>query len=256
MLARRLIARLDIRNGHLIKPVNLEGVRRVGDPYEFATRYSEAECADELIYLDAVASLYGRDGILELVERTTESVFIPITVGGGIKSLADARKTLLAGADKIAINSAVVRRPELITEVANACGSQAMVLQIDAKKTAKGYEVYIDGGRQPTGRDAIAWAKDGVAKGAGEILVTSIDQEGTRRGCDTALLERIIGEVRTPVIYSGGVGRPADVVEAFRAGATGVAVAHCLHYRTVSMADFRMAVAQAGIPIRPVEKAA
>ena len=255
MLARRLIARLDIKPPNLIKTVNLEGVRIVGDPFEYATRYSEVDGLDELIYIDAVASLYGRNGLLDLVERATARVFIPITVGGGIGSLADARKTLLTGADKVAINSAVVRRPELITEIANACGSQAMVLQIDAKKTPKGWEAYTDGGREPSGKDAVAWAREGVERGAGEILLTSIDQEGTRRGCDTALLERISGDVRTPVVYSGGVGRPADVVEAFRAGADGVAIAHVLHYRTTTMGAIRMAVAQAGFPVRPIEQA-
>jgi imidazole glycerol-phosphate synthase subunit HisF len=256
MLKRRLIARLDIRNGHLIKPVNLEGVRSVGDPMEFATRYND-EGVDELIYLDAVASLYRRNGLLEFVERATARVFCPVTVGGGIQSTEDARRALLAGADKIAINSAVVRRPELITELAVKFGSQAVVLQIDAKrKGGNGWEAYIDGGRQPTGKDAIAWAAEGVAKGAGEILATSIDCEGTRRGCDIRLIEAISGSVQVPIIYSGGVGEPAHVAAGFRAGADAVAIAHCLHYRTASLADIRMAVAEAGFPVRPLEQAA
>ena len=254
MMALRLIARLDIKPPNLIKTVNLEGVRVVGDPYEFATRYSDEGC-DELIYLDAVSSLYRRNGLLDLVERETERVFIPITVGGGINSLADARKTLLVGADKIAINTAVVRRPELITEIANACGSQAMVLQLDAKKVGQGWQAYTDGGREPSGKDAVAWAQEAVARGAGEILVTSIDCEGTRRGCDTELVQGL-SDIRVPVVISGGVGRPEHVVAAFRAGADAVAMAHALHYRTTPLGEIRVAATEAGFHVRPHEVAA
>ena len=254
MLTKRLIARLDIKPPHLIKPMNLEGVRVVGDPHEYATRYND-EGIDELLYVDAVSSLYGRSGILGIVERAVADVFCPVTVGGGIACLADARAALRVGADKIAINSAVVRRPELITEIAHACGSQAMVLQIDAKKTSQGWEAYTDGGREPSGKDAIAWAREGVERGAGEILLTSIDHEGTRRGLDTALVRRL-SNIRVPIIISGGVGRPSHVVDGFSSGADGVAIAHCLHYRTTSLADIRMAVAQAGFPVRPIEQAA
>ncbi len=255
MLAKRLIARLDIKPPNLIKMINLEGVRVVGDPYAFATRYND-EGIDELIYLDAVSSLYGRNGLFDLIERATEHVFCPITVGGGITGLEDARRALLAGADKIAVNSAVVRRPELITELAHQFGSQAVVLQIDAKRKGQGWEAYIDGGRQPTGRDAIAWAEEGCAKGAGEVIATSIDQEGTRRGMDTRLIEELCGRVHVPVIASGGAGKVGDIVAGFRAGADGIAIAHCLHYRTASLGDIRMAVAQAGFPVRPLEIAA
>ena len=256
MLKKRLIARLDIKPPNLIKTVNLEGVRVVGDPLEYATRYSEEDCADELLYMDAVASLYGRNGLLDFVERTTARVFIPITVGGGIRSFADARKTLLTGADKVAINTAVIRRPELITEIAQVCGAQAMVLQIDAKRKADGWEAYTDGGREPSGKDAIAWAQEGVERGAGEILVTSIDQEGTCRGCDLALTERISRMAKVPVVVSGGVGKTDDVVSAFRAGADGVAIAHVLHYQVHSLSEIRAQLVSAGIPVRPVEVAA
>ena len=255
MLTKRLIARLDIKPPNLIKTVNLEGVRVVGDPHEYATRY-EREQVDELLYIDAVSSLYGRNGILDVVERAVADVFCPVTVGGGIRSLEDARAAFLAGADKIAVNSAVVRRPELITELAHKYGNQAVVLQIDAKRKAHGWEAYTDGGREPSGKDAVAWAQEGVERGAGEILVTSIDREGTRRGCDIDLIHAIASGVGVPTVYSGGCGAVSHVVDGFSAGADGIAIAHCLHYRTVSMADFRMAVAQAGIPIRPVEKAA
>lgn len=249
MLTKRLIARLDIKPPNLIKTVNLEGVRVVGDPLEFATRYND-EGIDELIYLDAVASLYGRNGLFDLVERTTARVFVPLVVGGGIRSLADARAAFLAGADKIAINSAFIRRPELITELAVKFGAQAIVLQIDAKRKGNGWEAYVDGGRQPTGKCALAWAEEGVAKGAGEILVTSIDCEGTRRGCDIRLIGQVAQAVRVPVIASGGVGIPGHVAEAFRAGADAVAIAHALHYRTTTLGDIRMAVADAGFPVR------
>ena len=252
MLKKRLIARLDIKPPNLIKTVNLEGVRVVGDPHEFATRYN-AEGIDELLYIDAVASLYGRNGILAVVERAVADVFCPVTLCGGIRSVEDARRAFLSGADKIAINTAAVERPELITELAHQFGSQAVVLQIDAKRKGQGWEAYTHGGRQPTGRDAIAWAEEGCAKGAGEILVTSIDGEGTRRGCDTALLERISRAVLCPVIYSGGVGRPEHVVDAFRAGADGVAMAHALHYRTTTLPALRAQLVAAGIPVRPLE---
>jgi imidazole glycerol-phosphate synthase subunit HisF len=255
MLKKRLIARLDIKPPNLIKPMNLEGVRVVGDPHAYATRYND-EGIDELLYIDAVSSLYGRSGILGIVERAVADVFCPVTVGGGIRSLEDARAAFLAGADKIAVNSAVVRRPALITELAHKYGSQAVVLQIDAKRKGSGWEVYIDGGRQPTGKDAIAWAAEGVAKGAGEILLTSIDSEGTRRGMDTALIAAITDSVNVPVIASGGVGVPSHVAGAFRAGADGVAIAHALHYRTTTLGDIRMAVAEAGFPVRPLEQAA
>ena len=255
-LCRRLIARLDIKPPHLIKPINLEGVRIVGDPHEYATRYND-EGIDELLYIDAVSSLYGRNGILAIVERAVADVFCPVTVGGGIRSLEDARAAFLAGADKIALNSAVVRRPELITELAQKYGNQAVVLQIDAKRKPDGsYEAYTDGGREPSGKDAVRWAQEAVERGAGEILVTSIDREGTRRGCDIPLVAAIAGSVRVPVVYSGGIGTPAHVVEAFKADASGVAMAHVLHYRTTTLGEIRVAATEAGFHVRPVEVAA
>lgn len=249
MLKTRLIARLDIRGPHLIKPVNLEGVRRVGDPHEFAVRYAN-EGIDEILYMDAVASLYGRNSLADLVSRTTEAVFVPVTVGGGIRSTDDVRAMMLAGADKVAINTAAVARPELIGEVARKFGSQAMVLQIDAKRKGDGWEVYCDGGRQPSGKDAIEWAVEGVERGAGEVLVTSIDQEGTRRGPDASLIRGIAGAVGVPVVGSGGVGATGHVVEAIRAGASAVAVAHVLHYRQHTITEIKEAMSKAGIPMR------
>ncbi len=250
LLKFRLVARLDVRGPNLIKPVNLEGVRVVGDPQQYAERY-DREGIDEIYYNDAVASLYGRNGLADLVARTSGGVFCPLTVGGGVKSIADVRGLLLAGADKVAVNTAAIRRPELITEIAEKFGSQCMVLQIDAKRRGDGsYEAYIEGGRQPTGKDAIAWAEEGVRRGAGEILLTSIDQEGTRRGIDVPLLQRTCRAVRVPVVYSGGVGSAQHVLDAAQAGASGVAMAHCLHYQIVSLRDMRLRLAEGGVPVR------
>jgi cyclase len=253
LLKTRLIARLDVRGEYLIKPVNLEGVRRVGDPHEHAVRYAN-EGIDEILYMDAVASLYGRNSLAALLERTTEAVFVPVTVGGGIRSVDDARTMMLAGADKVAVNTAAVKRPELITEIARKFGSQAVVLQIDAKRRGDGpaaYEVYTDGGREPSGRDAVAWAKEGAARGCGEILVTSIDREGTRRGCDLDLTARVALAVPVPVVASGGCGCPSDAVAALlSAGASGLAVAHVLHYRQHTISEIKEAMSNAGIPVR------
>ena len=246
----RLIARLDIRNAHLIKTIRLEGVRRVGDPNEYARRY-DAEGIDELLYLDVVASLYGRNALADLVSRASESVFVPTTVGGGIRSVDDVRTLLLAGADKIAVNTAAIKRPELITEIAEKFGSQAVTVQIDAKRKGDGWEAYCDGGRQPTGYDAVDWARHVADLGAGEILLTSIDQEGTLRGFDIALVEQVCGGVvSVPVIAAGGFGRPEHAVEAAQAGAVGVAVAGALHYGRVRLNDIKGALANAGVPVR------
>lgn len=248
-LKHRLIARLDIRGPSLIKPVNLEGVRRVGDPHEFACMY-DSEGIDEILYMDAVASLYGRNSLAELVERTTADVFVPVTVGGGIRTLDDARRLFLAGADKVAVNTAAIERPGLITEIAEKFGSQAMVLQIDAKRKGDGWEAYTHGGRQPTGKDAIAWAREGAGRGAGEILLTGIDFEGCRKGCDVALIAGTSSAVSVPVIASGGVGEPDHAVKAAVAGASAVACAHILHFRVHTIAEIKQAMSEAGIPMR------
>jgi imidazole glycerol-phosphate synthase subunit HisF len=233
--------------------VNLEGVRRVGDPHEFAVRYAN-EGIDEILYMDAVASLYGRNSLADLVSRTTEAVFVPVTVGGGIRSTDDVRAMMLAGADKVAINTAAVARPELITEVARKFGSQAMVLQIDAKRKGDGWEVYCDGGRQPSGKDAIEWAREGVERGAGEILLTSIDHEGTRRGFDEGLARAVAGGVGVPVVASGGCGNAQHAAAAIKAGADAVAIAHVLHYRLATIEQIKEAMSKAGIPVRPKPK--
>lgn len=249
MLKTRLIARMDIRNDKLIKPVNCEGVRVVGNPKEYAERYYDGGI-DEILFMDAVASLYGRNSLEELIMDVTSNVFVPVTVGGGIRNIADVGRMLRVGADKTAINTAAVKRPELITEVANKYGSQCMVLQIDAKKTGNIWEVYIDGGREPTGKSVIGWAQEAVKRGAGEILLTSIDREGLRKGFDLPLIKAVTDGVSVPVIASGGAGSPEHVVQAVQSGASAVAVADVLHYRRFSIQDIKSEMSSNNIGVR------
>src|SRR6478609_312410 len=194
----RLIPRLDIKGPNLIKGIHLEGLRKIGDPQEHARRYYE-QGADELIYMDIVASLYGRNSLVDIISRTARDVFIPMTVGGGVRSVDDVRELLRAGADKVAINTAAVRRPELITEVSQAFGSQCMVLSIEAKRTTGGkWTAYTDNGREHTGLDVVEWARRGVELGAGEIMLTSVDQEGTRKGFDVELVRQVSTAASVP----------------------------------------------------------
>ncbi|MEY4564109.1 MAG: imidazole glycerol phosphate synthase subunit HisF [Pseudomonadota bacterium] len=247
----RIIPRLDIKGPNLIKGIRLEGLRVMGDPQEHAIRYYEAG-ADELIYMDIVASLYGRNNLSDIVRRTAENVFIPITVGGGIRSVDDARLILRSGADKIAINTAAIGRPELISEVAHRFGSQAMVLSIEAKQVAPGrWEAYTDNGRERTGLDVLEWVKRGVELGAGEILLTAVDREGTRSGFDLDLLRQVSQAVPVPVIASGGMGSIEHFVEAATVGlADAVAMADVLHYKRLSLVDIREAALANGLPVR------
>ncbi len=247
----RLIPRLDIKGPNLIKGINLEGLRVIGDPQAFARRYYD-EGADELLYVDVVASLYGRNSLHDIVKRTVQDVFVPLTVTGGLRSVDDVKDMLRAGADKVGINTAATKRPELIREVARKFGSQCMVLSIEAKRTAPDrWEAYTDNGREPTGLDVVEWAKLGVELGAGEILLTSIDKEGTREGFDTALIAAVAGAVSVPVIASGGMGLPGDVAKAVRVGhADAVAMADILHYQRATLADIRAAACGAGLSVR------
>lgn len=251
MLPIRLIARLDVKAPFLIKGIHLEGVRKVGDPQEFARHYYE-EGIDEIVYVDAVASLYQRNSLAEVVRRTAENVFIPITVGGGIRSVADAQALLRAGADKVAINTQATKEPKLVRDVSQAFGSQCMVLSIQAKRrSGGGWEAYCDGGREHTGLDVVDWAKRGEELGAGEILLTSVDREGTRNGFDVELVRQVSEAVNIPVIASGGMGQVDHLLEVVRTGkADAVAMAHVLHYRAVTLADIRTAARAAAIPIR------
>lgn len=247
----RLIARLDIKGPNLIKGIHLEGLRVVGDPQEFARRYYEAG-ADELVYMDIVASLYGRNSLTEIAKRAAQDIFIPMTVGGGVRSVDDAKQLLRAGADKVAINTAAIARPELITEISRRFGSQCMVLSIEAKRVGENqWEAYTDNGRERTGLDVLDWARKGCELGAGEILLTSVDQEGTRRGFDVALTKAVAGSVPIPVIASGGMGAPEHLVQVVQEGkADAVAMADVLHYNRFSLAQIREAAQAAHIPVR------
>ncbi len=246
----RLIARLDIKGPNLIKGVHLEGLRVIGDPQEFARRYYE-QGADELIYIDIVASLYGRSKLTEIVRRAARDVFVPMTVGGGIRTVDDVSDLLRSGADKVAINTAAIRRPGLINEVAQRFGSQCVVLSIEAKQQgADRWEVYTDCGRERSGIDAIGWAQQAVERGAGEILVTSIDREGTRKGFDVALTAAIAKAVNVPVIASGGFGKVEHLNEVVGAGADAVAVADALHFNQMTLPEIRDKARASGVKMR------
>ena len=230
MAGLRIIPRLDIKGPNLIKGIRLEGLRVVGDPHAFALRYY-AQGADEMVFMDIVASLYQRNSLSDIIRRAANQIYIPITVGGGIRSLDDVDNMLRSGADKVAINTAAIARPALITEVARRFGSQCMVLSVEAKRTGPGrWEAYTDNGREHTGQDVIDWIAQAVGLGAGEILLTAVDQEGTRKGLDIELLRAVNARVNVPVITSGGFGEPADLRRASDAGASGVAIADALHW--------------------------
>jgi cyclase len=251
MLKLRVIPCLDVKDGRVVKGVNFVSLRDAGDPVEQAAVY-DAAGADELTFLDITASSDNRDTILDVVHRTAERIFLPLTVGGGIRSVADMRRLLLAGADKCSVNSAALARPELVAEGAEKFGSQCMVVAIDARQSAPGkWEVFSHGGRTNTGRDVIEWAKQVESLGAGEILLTSMDRDGTGLGFDLELLRRICAAVRVPVIASGGVGSLEHFVEGAKAGATGLLAASVFHFGTFTIADVKAALAAAGLPVRP-----
>jgi cyclase len=252
----RLIARLDVKGPNLIKGVHLEGLRVIGSPNEHALQYYE-QGADELIYMDCVASLYGRNNLGDIVQSAAKDVFVPMTVGGGIRSVADATQLLRCGADKVAVNTAAVANPKLISDIARRFGSQCMVLSIEAKHVGpERWEVYTDNGRERTGIDVVEWVKKGVSLGAGEILLTSVDKEGTRKGYDVALIKAVTHEVSVPVIASGGMGKPEDLVDAVIHGeADAVAMADILHYRRATVGDIRNVAHAAGIDVRFYENA-
>ena len=247
----RLIARLDIKAPNLIKGIHLEGLRVVGSPGNYARRYYE-EGADELLYMDIVASLYGRNNLEEIVSKTAHDVFIPICVGGGIRSIDDATRLLRAGADKVAINTAAIANPDLIKQLTRRFGSQCIVLSIEAQKTAAGrWEAYTDNGREKTGRDAVAWAIEAAERGVGEILVTSVDQEGTRKGFDVTLIRAIADAVPVPVIASGGMGAPEHLISVIQDGhADAVAMADVLHYERLALSALRQAALENGLSVR------
>ena len=246
----RLAARLDVKNNYLVKGIQLEGLRKLGHPNDFARRYYEAGI-DEILYMDIVASLYNRNSLGDIVRRTTDDVFIPITVGGGLRSVEDVRAILSCGADKAAINTAALRDPSLITAVAKTFGSQCMVLSVEAKRTPAGnYECYYDNGREHSGREVVDWVREAVSRGAGEILLTSVDCEGMGRGMDLPLIEAVCAAVDVPVICSGGAGSAKDVAEAAKRGASAVAVASMLHYEKTDVQTLKAALRAAGVEVR------
>jgi cyclase len=250
----RLIPRLDIKGSNLIKGVNLEGLRIIGSPNEFALKYYN-QGADELIFMDCVASLYGRNCLSQIVKEVTTHIFIPITVGGGIRSVSDAKAILRSGADKVAVNTAAVENPGLITEIAQKFGSQCVVSSIEAKNIGdSGWEVFVLNGREGTGLDVVEWAKSCVKNGAGEIFLTSIDNEGTRKGFDIDLIKAVSTEVNVPVIASGGMGKLEDLISVVKeGGADSVAMADILHYERASIPSIRTFAESNGISVRRYE---
>jgi cyclase len=252
---KRVIPCLDVDGGRVVKGVGFIDLRDAGDPVELACRY-DAAGADELVFLDITATSDKRETVVDLARRTADDVFIPFTIGGGIRSVADAQAVLDAGADKISVNSAALQRPELIDELAAQFGSQCVVLAIDAKARPEGgWEAYLAGGRTPTGRDAVAWARDGAHRGAGEILLTSMDRDGTNAGYDLALTSAVAGAVTVPVIASGGAGKLADLTDAVNAGADAVLCASILHYGHHTVGEVKESLARDGVAVRPASGA-
>lgn len=250
----RLIARLDIKGPNLIKGVHLEGLRVIGSPAEFSHRYYH-QGADELIYIDTVASLYGRNHLGAIVEESVKDIFIPLTVGGGIRSVEDASNLLRSGADKVAINTAAINQPKLISEISRKFGSQCMVLSIQAKQIADNkWEAYTDNGREKTGLDVVEWAKKAVDLGAGEILLTSIDREGTRKGFDINLVRSVTSEVSVPIVASGGMGEKSHLTDVVKNGfADAVAMADILHYNRSTINELRSYALEQDIEVRKIE---
>ena len=258
MLAKRLVPCLDVDRGRVVKGVRFVSLRDAGDPVECAARY-DAEGADELVFLDITASSDARPIVLDMVRRVADAVYLPFTVGGGVRSVEDAEALLRAGADKVAVNTAAVQNPGLVEEIARRFGSQATVLAIDARRTqaapgieAPAFEVYVHGGRTPTGKDAIAWAVEATGRGAGEILLTSMDRDGTKDGYDIALTRAVADAVRVPVIASGGCGTVAHMKEALTDGhASAALAASVFHFGEIRIGSARAELLRMGVPVRP-----
>ncbi len=251
MLSRRLIACLDVRDGSVVKGVRFEQLRHAGDPGALARRYND-EGADEIVVLDVSATIEGRRALGDTIRAVAREVFIPLAVGGGIRGKSDAVAAFDAGADKVCVNTAAVEDPSLIGALAERYGSQAVIVAIDARRRPGGFEAVVRSGREPTGRDAIAWAREAVERGAGELLVTSMDRDGTREGFDCDLTAAVAAAVPIPVIASGGAGRPEHFADVFTSGRADAALAaSILHYSERSLADLKSCLASHGIPVRP-----
>jgi imidazole glycerol-phosphate synthase subunit HisF len=251
---KRVIPCLDVDAGRVVKGVEFVDLRDAGDPVELAARY-DASGADELVFLDITATSDKRDTVVELARRTADEVFIPFTIGGGIRSVPDAQAVLDAGADKISVNSAALHRPGLIDELARTLGSQCVVLAIDAKRSGSSWEAFLAGGRTPTGRDAVAWAHEATERGAGEILLTSMDRDGTTSGYDLELTATVAHAVTVPVIASGGAGRLEHLSQAISAGADAVLCASILHYERHTVAEIKAQLQRDGLAVRPLAAA-
>lgn len=242
----RLISRLDVKTEHLVKGIQLEGLRKLGKPNDFARRYYR-EGIDEIIYVDIVASLYERNSLLPIIERASSDIFIPLTVVGGIRSVENARSALHAGADKVGVNTAAIKNPGLISDIATQFGAQCMVQSIEAKHTGSAWEVYYDNGREKTGMDVMEWAVEAEDRGAGEIFLTSVDREGAGKGMDIDLISNVCDRVSIPVIASGGVGETGHIREVVtQTNVSGVAIARVLHYEQISVAEIKSALKQVG----------
>jgi cyclase len=250
VLTKRIIACLDVTGGRVVKGVKFKNLRDAGDPAECADAHAR-DGADEIVLLDITATSDDRQTMLDAVSRTARTLFVPLTVGGGIRTIADGAAVFDAGADKIAINSAAVRQPELITEIAMRFGSQAVVVAIDAKRRNSGFEVFVNGGRVPTGRDVIQWARESEARGAGEILLTSMDRDGTRAGFDCELVRAVTQAVSIPVIASGGAGSVSHFVDVFREGQADAALAASIfHFHIESIEHLKRELHAANVPVR------
>jgi imidazole glycerol-phosphate synthase subunit HisF len=250
-LARRLVPCLDVDRGRVVKGVRFAELRDAGDPVECAARYDQ-EGADELVFLDITASSDARPIVLDMVRRVADTVFLPFTVGGGVRTVADAEELLRAGADKVAINTAAVADPELITRLSSRFGSQAVVLALDARRTGDGFEVYVRGGRTATGRDAVAWAREAVDRGAGEVLLTSMDRDGTRDGFDVPLTRAVADAVPVPVVASGGCGSVDHLAEVLTEGHASAALAASIfHFGEVRIPDAKRRLRDLGVEVRP-----
>ena len=248
-LMKRVVACLDVRGARVVKGTSFVGLRDVGDPVELASRY-EQEGADEIVFLDIAATAEARATLLDVARRTARQLFIPLTVGGGIRSTDDVATALRAGADKVSINSAGVRRPALYSEASERFGAQCVVASIDAKRSARGWEVYVEGGRRATGLDAVAWAREVVERGAGEILLTSVDRDGTRAGYDLELTREIASKVSVPVVASGGAGSAEHVADALATGAQAALVAGVLHDGLLTVSELKARLRARGVDVR------
>ena len=246
----RLVARLDIKSQCLVKGIQYEGLRKLGNPHTFAKTYYD-QGIDEILYLDTVASLYGRNNLQDILLKTTEDIFIPITVGGGLRSVEDVGAVLKAGGDKAAINTAALQNPRLLGEIAHAFGSQCVVLSVQAKRHQQGWEAYYDNGREHSGKDALEWIRQAESLGVGEILVTSVDQEGRQKGMDKELIAAVRQATSLPMIAAGGVGQWEDIASAAHLGVEAVAVGSILHYQKATVPSLKQQLLSCGVEVRP-----